>query len=255
MLLKVMTFNLRVDVPADGINAFSNRTEKIRRMLLSESPDIIGTQEVNESMLTWAQQALCEKYISVGTGRQKDFSGEGARILYDFKKFALLRLETKWLSETPDVPESRYSVDQSDCPRVYTLSEFVERNTRTVFRVINVHLDHKGEAAMLCGAVQIMQRIAAENASFPMKTVLTGDFNALPDSPAVKTVRAHLSDLTENLAGTFHDFGRLSPQDRTKIDYIFSDAPAAKNAYIVPDEPSDGVYVSDHFPVCAFLCL
>ena len=255
MLLKVMTFNLRVDVPADGINAFSNRTEKIRRMLLSESPDIIGTQEVNESMLTWAQQALCEKYISVGTGRQKDFSGEGARILYDFKKFALLRLETKWLSETPDVPESRYSVDQSDCPRVYTLAEFVERNTRTVFRVINVHLDHKGEAAMLCGAVQIMQRIAAENASFPMKTVLTGDFNALPDSPAVKTVRAHHSDLTENLAGTFHDFGRLSPQDRTKIDYIFSDAPAAKNAYIVPDEPSDGVYVSDHFPVCAFLCL
>ena len=255
MLLKVMTFNLRVDVPADGINAFSNRTEKIRRMLLSESPDIIGTQEVNESMLTWAQHALCEKYISVGTGRQKDFSGEGARILYDFKKFALLRLETKWLSETPDVPESRYSVDQSDCPRVYTLAEFVERNTRTVFRVINVHLDHKGEAAMLCGAVQIMQRIAAENASFPMKTVLTGDFNALPDSPAVKTVRAHLSDLTENLAGTFHDFGRLSPPNRSKIDYIFSDAPAAKNAYIVPDEPSDGVYVSDHFPVCAFLCL
>lgn len=255
MLLKVMTFNLRVDVPADGINAFSNRTEKIRRMLLSESPDIIGTQEVNESMLTWAEHALCEKYISVGTGRQKDFSGEGARIFYDFKKFALLRLETKWLSETPDVPESRYSVDQSACPRVYTLAEFVERNTRTVFRVINVHLDHKGEAAKLCGAVQLMQRIAAENASFPMKTVLTGDFNALPDSPTVKTVRAHLSDLTENLAGTFHGFGRLSPQDRRKIDYIFSDAPAAKNACLVPDEPQDGVYVSDHFPVCAFLCL
>lgn len=255
MLLKVMTFNLRIDLPADGINAFSNRTEKIRRMLLSESPDIIGTQEVNESMLAWAQQALCEKYISVGTGRQKDFSGEGARIFYDFKKFALLRLETKWLSETPDVPESRYSVDQSACPRVYTLAEFVERNTRTVFRVINVHLDHKGEAAKLCGAVQLMQRIAAENASFPMKTVLTGDFNALPDSPTVKTVRAHLSDLTENLAGTFHGFGRLSPQDRRKIDYIFSDAPAAKNACLVPDEPQDGVYVSDHFPVCAFLCL
>ena len=255
MLLKVMTFNLRVDVPADGINAFSNRTEKIRRMLLSESPDIIGTQEVNESMLTWAEHALCEKYISVGTGRQKDFSGEGARIFYDFKKFALLRLETKWLSETPDVPESRYSVDQSACPRVYTLAEFVVRNTRTVFRVINVHLDHKGEAAKLCGAVQLMQRIAAENASFPMKTVLTGDFNALPDSPTVKTVRAHLSDLTENLAGTFHGFGRLSPQDRRKIDYIFSDAPAAKNACLVPDEPQDGVYVSDHFPVCAFLCL
>lgn len=255
MLLKVMTFNLRIDLPADGINTFSNRTEKIRRMLLSESPDIIGTQEVNESMLTWVEQALGDKYISVGTGRQKDFSGEGARIFYDFKKFALLRLETKWLSETPDVPESRYSVDQSDCPRVYTLAEFVERNTRTVFRVINVHLDHKGEAAKLCGAVQLMQRIAAENASFPMKTVLTGDFNALPDSPTVKTVRAHLSDLTENLAGTFHGFGRLSPQDRRKIDYIFSDAPAAKNACLVPDEPQDGVYVSDHFPVCAFLCL
>ena len=255
MLLKVMTFNLRIDLPADGINAFSNRTEKIRRMLLSESPDIIGTQEVNESMLAWAEQALGDKYISVGTGRQKDFSGEGARIFYDFKKFALLRLETKWLSETPDVPESRYSVDQSACPRVYTLAEFVDRKTRTVFRVINVHLDHKGEAAKLCGAVQLMQRIAAENASFPMKTVLTGDFNALPDSPTVKTVRAHLSDLTENLAGTFHGFGRLSPQDRRKIDYIFSDAPAAKNACLVPDEPQDGVYVSDHFPVCAFLCL
>ncbi len=250
-----MTFNARINTPLDGSNAFFNRTEKIRRMLLSESPDIIGTQEMNESMLEWAQQALGEKYISVGTGRQKDFSGEGARIFYDFKKIALLRLDTKWLSETPNVPESRYSVDQSACPRVYTLAEFVDRKTRTVFRVINVHLDHKGEAAKLCGAVQLMQRIAAENDSFPMKTVLTGDFNALPDSPTVKTVRAHLSDLTEKIPGTFHGFGRLSAKERQKIDYIFSDAPAAKNAYIVPDEPSDGVYVSDHFPVCAFLCL
>ena len=40
----------------------------------------------------------------------------------------------------------------------------------------------------------------------------------------------------------------------SKIDYIFTDLTADKTeSYRVEDAPVDGVYISDHFPVVAFV--
>lgn len=253
MKLKIMTFNLRVDVPVDGINSFSGRRERIKETIRYEKPDVIGLQEATDGMSEWLRSALKGSYTLVGTGRMKDYSGEGARILYNHKKFELMRLETHWLSETPELPESRFAADQSICPRVYTMAEFCHKKNRRVFRMINTHLDHVGELAQLCGVTQIMQKFYEENRRLPCPNVLTGDFNATPDTPVVKTTVAYMTDLTEALPGTFHQFGQLPEAERPKIDYIFTDAKPAGSAYIVPDESVGGVYLSDHFPLCAFI--
>ena len=85
------------------------------------------------------------------------------------------------------------------------------------------------------------------------KYIITGDFNALPDTPEINfIVNAGAADATAALGGTFHAFGQR--KDKIKIDYVFTNAPFDLNeSYVVEDNPADGVYISDHNPVCAFI--
>ena len=48
--LKVLSFNLRVDVAADGINSFTNRFDRVLKVIDREKPDLIGFQEVTDAM-------------------------------------------------------------------------------------------------------------------------------------------------------------------------------------------------------------
>lgn len=253
MKLKVMSFNLRVDVPQDGKNSFDGRKDRVKETIMYEKPDVIGFQEATDEMADWLKNALKSKYEIVGTGRNSDRTGEGARIAYNRKKFELLSLDTRWLSENPEIPASRFSADQSECPRVYTDIELIEKNSRKVFRMLNVHLDHVGDFAKLCGAVQILHRLDEDNRRLPCTNILTGDFNAFPDSPTVKTFGAHLKDLTEEIDGTFHGYGKFIGRNIQKIDYIFSDGKKVSRSYAVSDESVDGIYISDHYPICAFI--
>ncbi|CAN0430076.1 unnamed protein product, partial [Phaeothamnion confervicola] len=43
--LKVMTYNLRLDTPDDGINQWPTRTDKVVALITKHNPDIIGVQE------------------------------------------------------------------------------------------------------------------------------------------------------------------------------------------------------------------
>ena len=94
-----------------------------------------------------------------------------------------------------------------------------------------------------------------------MHFVITGDMNALPGTKEIQAFTAPcpvagapVQDLTENLTGTFHKFGAYAEAQMSKIDYIFTDLSADKTeSYRVEDTPVDGVYISDHFPVVAFV--
>ena len=45
-ILKIMTFNVRYDNPADSFNAWPNRASFVCRFLKNERPDLLGMQEV-----------------------------------------------------------------------------------------------------------------------------------------------------------------------------------------------------------------
>ena len=256
MELKVMTFNLRVDNAGDGRNAFSNRFLRVIETVLRESPAIVGFQEVTESMAQKVREGL-SGYTVLGCGRERDCRGESMLLAYRTDAFSLLSVENVRLSLTPDLPGSRYGLDQSPCPRMFTAVLLQPHACGEKLLFVNTHLDHVGQTARLLGAAQLIQYLRTHT-SADGHFVLTGDFNAQPDSPEIRLFADidgfPITDCTAALPGTFHDFGRIPEEKREHIDYIFTDG-ACRGAYAVPDDCPDGVYYSDHLAVCATVAL
>lgn len=244
--IKVMTFNLRVEVFEDGINSFSNRKDRVLSVIKDHNPDIIGFQEATESMKKWLNVVLND-YVVVGCGRDKHYGGESTPIAYKKDKFDLIELTNFWLSNTPSVPATTYGLDQSDCPRIATSTILRHKETNKRFCYINTHLDHVGSQARLLSSKQLINHIKEKE----IPCVLTGDFNAIPNTPEIKEITNYLNDLTVNIKGTFHEFGKLD--EPTKIDYIFTNLNAdIQETYIIDEKPIDGVYVSDHHQICGY---
>lgn len=248
--IKVISFNLRVAVKVDGINYFDNRLPRIVEFLNTEKPDVIGFQEVDGHMKELLNNSI-EGYVLLGSGRNADYTGESALIGYRKDKFELLAFENFWLSATPYVPASRYGFDQSCCPRITSAALLKMHGAKTPFWFVNTHLDHEGKMARLFGAMQIMQFVSTKREP----CIITGDFNAQPDAPEIKLIvenkELSIVEATEKIESTFHSY---SPVLLGKIDYVFTSLKCDPNESILyDDEPVNGVYLSDHRPVAAFV--
>jgi endonuclease/exonuclease/phosphatase family metal-dependent hydrolase len=252
MSIKVMSFNLRFENSGDGINMFCKRLWRVLDVIKSESPDIIGFQEVTEGMRAQVRREL-KGYTLLGCGRDRNYHGESMLIAFKPEIFELIEFRNVWLSETPNVPGSRYYGDHSGCPRMYACALLKHNDIEKPFRFINTHLDHVGENGRLLESKQLINDISKFNEHF----ILTGDFNATPNAPEIENITSHLKDrvvidCTKNLGPTFHAFGALSEEEMIKIDYIFTDG-KCQEAYKVEDIPVNGQYYSDHNAVCAII--
>ena len=250
--IKIMSFNLRMDTEYDGINRFRNRIGRVMEVINSENPDVIGFQEVTDYMRGVMREQL-KGYTVVGCGRNKELKDEAMLIAFKHDDCELLSLDNVWLSRTPRIFGSRYGGDQSGCPRMYTIARLKHKNIDTPFNFINTHLDHEGENARYLGSLQIVQAISQTDEKF----VLTGDFNAPPDTPEIKVITDALAyrgaiDCTAELGPTFHAFGKWSEDRWVKIDYIFTDGKCIRS-YPVSDIMEDGKYYSDHNAVVAII--
>ena len=148
---------------------------------------------------------------------------------------------------------------QSECPRTCAAAIVNAAELGRPVRVYNTHLDHLDAEARLLGLRQILRRMEADAARLPMPAVLMGDFNATPGSPELAPLAGEdpplgLRDLTAQLPLTFHNFYR-GQEPCCKIDYLFA-TPQWKSAGVCRwmDE-ENGVYLSDHYPICARLTL
>ena len=250
--IKICSFNLRCETSRDGINQFSlGRCDRVIELIRSEAPDVIGFQEMTPSMYAFMRDSL-QEYSFFGCGRNKDYSGESTAIAVKNKGFSVISYDTFWLSFTPNVPGSTFGADQSNCPRTATSLLIHRDGSDECFRAVNTHLDHIGERARILGIAEIIQYIS----KFPEKFVLTGDFNATPDSSVIAALNGTehfcrpVRELTKNVDATFHGYGKLEAP--IKIDYIFSDADfEPSESKLVAYPPVNGVYVSDHHPVFA----
>lgn len=256
MELKIMTFNLRCECDDDGINHWKYRTDLVRRAILDEGPDIIGFQEVTRNMARDVTAMLSEDYIVIGTGRDKNYSGEGVNIAFKKELFDLISLDTFWLSDTPDVPGSRYeSLDQSVCPRISIIAGLTLKNVGKKIYFCNTHLDHVGEKARVEGAKLMLSRLS-NVCTFDDTIIITGDLNAYPSSQVIPTFcdkTLGISDITDGITSTFHAWGKKRDIN-IKIDYIFTNAEKSKKtSYTVTKYEENGVFCSDHYPVCGFV--
>ena len=249
--MKIVTFNIRGDFGIDGRNDFCFRKPLILEKIAREQPDIIGFQEVMPHVATWLRETLKDYYV-VGCGRTEDLRGELVPVAFRADKYNLIEMETYWLSETPYVPASRYP-EQSDCPRVCTQVLLEELETGFVFRIVNVHLDHVGDLARQLGIRQILKHVDGAKLMPDAPVILTGDFNAGPDSATLATFAEYpeYKDFTAGIGVTFHNYGRKDPGEC--IDYIIARGDLTCAGVEKWMHCEDGVYLSDHYPVCAVL--
>ncbi len=248
MKIKVFSFNLRTDTTYDEINYLPNRIPRIKELISSEKPDIIGFQEVREMGREFLTEALSD-YTVLGCGRYEDYRREGLSIAYRKDKFDIISLETDWLSLTPGIPASTYGGDQSECPRTVQTAVLLPREGGEPFTFCNVHLDHIGIDARRAGAVQVLQKILSK----PFKFILTGDFNAVPDEKTITCIKdcnvRRITDITDGIKRTFHAYGKCDADSPFKIDYIFTDMERFENVHLIEDTHPGGIYYTDHYIV------
>lgn len=247
-MIKLAAFNIRCDYNQDGINCFSARKPFILKKIAQEQPHVICFQEVLPHVAVWLKENLTDYYL-IGCGRSSTLEDEQTTIAYQKGKYNLISMETFWLSKTPSQPGSRYP-QQSICPRACTEAVLQNLQTRELFRIINVHLDHKGTLARTLGLRQILQKLREEKGFPDIPVILAGDFNAFPDSQEMQTMKEYpgLRDMAALAGGTFHDYGKLAQPE--KIDYIFAEDKLCSCGIEKWTDCHDGVYLSDHYPLC-----
>jgi endonuclease/exonuclease/phosphatase family metal-dependent hydrolase len=250
--LKIMTYNIRLDVASDGENAWPNRKDYFTSQIQFYSPDIFGVQEATPNQVIDIASAL-PKYNKFGIGREEKGTGEACTIYYKKDRFQVQESNTFWLSETPDMVSRGWD---AACNRVCTYALFKDLRTKKTFWVFNLHLDHMGEVARVKGVELVLSKIAAVNTKkYPV--FLMGDFNSEPDTKQIIEIKKVMDDTKDvsiekpfGPSGTFNDFEHNKPVTLL-IDYIFM----SKNSglkiqkHAVLSDSKDLKYPSDHLPV------
>ena len=250
--IRVATYNLRMDTPNDRDNAWPNRKENVKSLILYHDFDIFGTQEGFVHQL----KDLCEMpgYTYVGAGRDDGLSGgEHSAIFYKTNRFKLLESGNFWLSETPDLPGKGW--DATCCNRICSWAKFKDANTKKTFFVFNVHFDHQGVVARRESGnlmVQKIKEIAGDN-----PVIFTGDLNSTPETEQVQTIQTIMYDSYRVTAmppygpvGTFNGF-QFNALLKDRIDYIFVSKHFSVSKYAVLTDALEQHYPSDHMPVVA----
>ena len=247
--MKIVTYNLRCIYDRDGINSFVHRAGMIGDKIRDESPDVVAFQEVVQKSLPVLERLLPE-YLFVGQFRNADYGGEGLFVAIKKDTCSLLGLETVWLSPTPYAAGSRFE-NQSPYPRICEAVKVRHNASGKIFRVFNLHLDHISDEARILGIKAAFEFAKKFEDGAP--EIYLGDFNAEPDSETIKFCDGfeHLKNVTEYIPVTFHGFGK----EEHKIDYIYIDVRLVDAIKTVEawTDIKNGVYLSDHYPICAEL--
>jgi endonuclease/exonuclease/phosphatase family metal-dependent hydrolase len=260
--LRVMTFNIRYDNPADGVNAWPNRRDWVASLVRFHGADVIGVQEALARMLTDLDARL-PGFARVGVGRTDGREqGEFSAILYRTARLELLDSGTFWLSPTPEVVGSKGW--DTAIERVATWARFRDRVTGCRHLHLNTHFDHVGETARQESARLIRRRLATLSGGLPV--VVTGDLNADPQSVAYRTLtRDSVPDGVPALGDAFATSraGHYGPtstwtafraiEPGRRIDYVMTSADVSVLAHGILPDSWDGRFPSDHLPVLAVL--
>lgn len=253
--LRIVTYNIRMNTPDDGINAWPNRSAQVGALLDFHQAEIFGLQEAFIGQIE-DLQALLPKMKWVGVGRDDgQKAGEFSPIFYDAEKFKALKNGGFWLSETPEKPGLGWD---AACNRVCTWIVLKEIKSGDKFMVFNTHFDHKGMKARTESAKLILQKIKELNTE-KLPVVLMGDFNLTPETEPIAVITSELSDsrtVTKKPpygpVGTFNAFKFDAPM-KDRIDYIFVNDKLEVKRYAVLTDNKDQRFPSDHQPVLVVL--
>jgi endonuclease/exonuclease/phosphatase family metal-dependent hydrolase len=251
--LRVMTYNIRFDNPADGVNNWDGRKQKVYDLLRKHNPDVLGVQEALHHQLEDIVKNLGD-YTYVGVGRDDGKKkGEYSAILLKKDRFEVIDTKTFWLSEQPETPGSK-SWDAA-ITRVATWAMVNDKVFNRKYLIVNTHFDHIGKQARKKSAELLKQK--ASELAFEVPMIITGDFNCTRDEEPYQVMTNNelidIVDPASNTAGTYCTFD-VGKECRA-IDYIFLTSEWQADAYTVVQDNDGKYYPSDHLPVMINLSL
>lgn len=247
-----MSFNIRYDEPRDGVNAWSNRKQKVADVIRFHKADLVGVQEALLTQLRDLEKMLPDMaWCGVGRADGKE-SGEYSAILYRKARFQIQQCNTFWLSPTPEVAGSKGW--DAALPRIVTWAKFLDRDTKKTIIHFNTHFDHIGQSARVESAKLILKRIGETSGKLPF--VLTGDFNVVESNEAYKTIAGGMSDaryvsMHPHFGGDSTWTGFKTIEQGRKIDYIFVRKGMKVLEHGILSDQWNGLWASDHLPVIA----
>ncbi|PQJ80537.1 endonuclease/exonuclease/phosphatase family protein [Polaribacter porphyrae] len=250
--IKVMTYNIRLDVASDGENAWSNRKDFLLSQIKFYEPTVLGTQEGRPNQIAEMSAGL-SNYNFIGHGRDGGNKGEYSAIFYDKTKVSFSKENTFWLSTTPEKFSKGWDAAY---PRICTYGLMTILDSDKKIWVFNTHLDHVGKEAKLKGMKLIEDKIRQINTKeYPV--IIMGDFNVEPSSKLMQQLSTNFKDTKiaagNNIfgpKGTFNGFKFNEPVKR-RIDHIM----VSKNSnlevlkFAILSDSKDLKYPSDHLPV------
>ncbi len=249
-----MSYNIRMNTPTDGPNAWPKRKEWVVDVITQSGAGIIGLQEVTPEQKKYLARAM-KGYGNYGVGRDNGSNkGEHCLILYKESLYELLDSGTFWLSETPNVPGSK-SWDAA-ITRIASWAKFREKASGREFYFYNTHFDHKGELARYQAMLVLKEHLYATAKGF--RVIVAGDFNFRPDSKPYTLIDTDAGGpaMYDSYEKAIQKDGELTccgfevnGKPCSRIDYILVDYATSVKSYKVITESRNGHYPSDHLPV------
>lgn len=251
-VLKIATFNLRMDTPSDGENAWFHRKDMVNDLIRFYGFDLFGTQEGFTHQLNDILRLSDYRFIGVGRDDGKD-AGEHCAIFYRSDRFKVLDQGDFWLSEHPEKPGRGW--DGTCCNRICTWGKFEDLKNHKQFYFFKVHYEYEGDVARRESSNLMISRIKSIAGNQPV--FLTGDFNAFPTEEPIRILNdsGFLNDsykITKEApfgpVCTYHGYDSTIKTEE-RLDYIWVTDSIQIDKYGVLTNTLYGHTPSDHFPV------
>jgi endonuclease/exonuclease/phosphatase family metal-dependent hydrolase len=267
--LKVMSFNIRFAHQGHSEEKPENnwadektpRRERVVRVIREYMPDVLGVQEARHGQIVDLEKALPE-YGFYGVGRDDGKEdGEYTGIYYRKDKFVLLGEDSFWLSDSPEIPGSKFKSAPLALTRMASWVRLRDKASDASFLVLNTHWDHISKRARRQSAGVILERIVKHGGGVP--AIVMGDLNAPEKSRELQVLLQGEHALVDSYRTLFPTVsadegsfgGWEGKRDGDRIDFILHTKEFTPLAAEVVRTRYDGLWPSDHYPVTATLRL
>jgi endonuclease/exonuclease/phosphatase family metal-dependent hydrolase len=240
MHVKVISLNVRIDVPVDGLNQWIYRRQSIVDYVLVQNPDVCFFQEVNPLMYAFLKEHL-QNYQSVYMGRDVDRLGEGCPIFFKKASFSKVSEHTFWLSHHPQTPGSMDP--EEGFPRIATHVRVLTKEKNTV-SFLNTHLAYRSKRNQDLNLKVLFDFVQSLPVGEPL--ILGGDFNMERQTIQPYKPRNLRFAGEGNIHKTYHEF--QGGEGRIQIDHLLS-TDVEEASFSIDQSMFQSRHLSDHYPV------
>lgn len=241
--VRAMSFNVL------GGADITQRQPAVLWVIADEMPDFFGIQEGKEKWILYLNSKLGGFYATVGKGNaESGYTETYNNIYYRTDRFTLVEGDTVWLSETPGVPDTKFSMSKRVRTATYALLR--EKATGREVLAVSVHLDNASNEARLKQADVLIDLLSR----YSCTVAVMGDFNSGETSEVHSKMAAVLADSRTDAAvrDTAPTYNHLGEGKGSVLDYIFITKGTEITEYRVHTGLYKGkIYPSDHNAIAA----